>query len=156
MTGVPTLEDLGERLGGYDGRRVLVRADFNVPLADENHARRAVECASEILHTVGSSTFGGESIGVRVGINTGSLVAGNVGGGGRQNYTVHGDAVNRAARLESLNKEYGTRLLVSATSIARIDDVEFVEVGETAVRGQTEAIKLYTLKSAKADVQSRS
>ena len=58
----------------------------------------------------------GRTIEVRIGINTGPLVAGNVGGGGRQSYTVYGDTVNLAARLEALCKEYRTSLLLSAAT----------------------------------------
>ena len=128
----------------YQGDAVL--ATFNVPLADEDHARRAVECASEVLQTVGSSTFGGESIEVRVGVNTGLLVAGNVGGGGRQNYTVHGDTVNLAARLEAMNKELGTRLLVSESTAQYLDRPDLEPVASVEVRGLSGERPVFSLR----------
>ena len=128
----------------YQGDAVL--ATFNVPLADEDHARRAVECASEVLQTVGSSTFGGESVEVRVGVNTGLLVAGNVGGGGRQNYTVHGDTVNLAARLEAMNKELGTRLLVSESTAQCLDRPDLEPVASVEVRGLSGERPVFSLR----------
>ena len=129
----------------YQGDAVL--ATFNVPLADEDHARRAVECASEVLQTVGSSNFGGESIEVRVGVNTGLLVAGNVGGGGRQNYTVHGDTVNLAARLEAMNKELGTRLLVSESTAQYLDRPDLEPVASVEVRGLSGERPVFSLRA---------
>jgi hypothetical protein len=82
-----------------------VLATFNVPVEDAAHAANAFEAARAILACVAERKFAEERIQVRIGINTGSLVAGHVGGGGRQSYTVHGDAVNLAARLEALCKE---------------------------------------------------
>ena len=73
-------------------------------------------------------------------------MAGSVGGGGRQNYTVHGDCVNVAARLEALNKEFQTRLLVSDSVIAATEEsFTFTEVAETPIRGRTGTMKVYTL-----------
>ena len=72
------------------------------------------------------------------------MVAGAIGAEGRLNYTVHGDAVNRAARLESLNKEYGTQLLVAGETVALLRSHHLTLIGETTVRGQTHSIDLYT------------
>ncbi len=139
--------DLLEARGGvvtqFQGDAIL--ATFNVPVADPDHARNAVLAGREMLASVEQNQFAGEKLKIRVGINTGPVVAGAIGARGRLNYTVHGDAVNRAARLEALNKELGTRLLVSQSTIEQIDGIEFVAVGDTAVRGQSEAIRLFTL-----------
>jgi class 3 adenylate cyclase len=60
---------------------------------------------------------------------------------------VHGDAVNLAARLEAMNKEYGTRLLMSETSVSHLAEDELEAIGETTARGQSRSIKIYTLAS---------
>ena len=140
--------DILERHGGvvtqFQGDAIL--ATFNVPMTDPEHAGKALAAACEMLDAVASRRFEGENVNIRVGINTGDVVAGAIGARGRLNYTVHGDAVNRAARLEALNKEYGSRLLLSDTTAARLQDNELVHVGDVTVRGQTESIQLYSLE----------
>ena len=129
----------------FQGDAIL--ATFNVPITSPNHATNAIHAAEEMLSCVASTNFSGEALNVRIGINTGSIVAGAIGAEGRLSYTVHGDAVNLAARLESLNKEHGTRLLVSENSMKLAPELEFSRVGESAVRGQSKSILLYTLAS---------
>ena len=129
----------------FQGDAVL--ATFNVPVEDAGHARNAVKAAREVLDCVSGREFAGERIRVRIGINTGLLVAGNVGGGGRQSYTVHGDTVNLAARLEALCKEHGTSLLLTATTAKALPEAELVAVGDIAVRGFTEPVTVYSIPS---------
>ena len=126
----------------FQGDAVL--ATFNVPVEDAAHARNAFESARAILACVAEREFAGERIRVRIGINTGSLVAGNVGGGGRQSYTVHGDTVNLAARLEALCKEHGTSLLLSAATAKALPGARLVAVGDIAVRGFAEPVAVYS------------
>jgi class 3 adenylate cyclase len=127
----------------FQGDAVL--ATFNVPLEDPGHAANAFEAARSILAAVAEREFAGERIRVRIGINTGALVAGNVGGGGRQSYTVHGDAVNLAARLEALCKEHGTSLLLSAATANELSGAKLVAVGTIAVRGLSEPVAVYSI-----------
>ena len=129
----------------FQGDAIL--ATFNVPITNSDHARNAIQAAEEMLSCVSSAKFAGERLNVRIGVNTGSIVAGAIGAEGRLSYTVHGDAVNLAARLESLNKEYGTRLLVSENTMKLTSELEFSQVGESAVRVQSHSILLYTLAS---------
>ncbi|MDH3695010.1 MAG: adenylate/guanylate cyclase domain-containing protein, partial [Gammaproteobacteria bacterium] len=98
----------------FQGDGMLVT--FNLPVRDRSHADHAVAAALEILDIVAKRRFGGERLRTRIGVNTGLVFAGNVGSGERFNYTVHGEAVNIASRLETLNKELGTRLLVSSNT----------------------------------------
>jgi len=139
-------------IGAHDGIVTQFQGDgvlatFNVPIEDPNHARNAFQAAEEILACVAVRKYAGERIRVRIGLNTGSIVAGNVGGGGRQSYTVHGDAVNLAARLEALCKEHGTSLLVSDTTARALPEAKLVAVGNIAVRGFAEPVTVYTMHS---------
>ncbi len=98
------------RFGGvvnqFQGDAMLVT--FNVPLEDADHAQNAVNAAIGIQQASSGRTFAGVPLRTRIGVNTGEVIAGNIGAGDRFNYTVHGDAVNLAARLEQLNKDHGT------------------------------------------------
>jgi adenylate cyclase len=132
----------------FQGDAVL--ATFNVPVEDAAHARNAFEAACAILACVAAREFAGEPIHVRIGINTGSLVAGNVGGGGRQSYTVHGDTVNLAARLEALCKEHGTALLLSAATARALAEANLVPVGSIAVRGFADPVKVFSIPAGAA------
>jgi class 3 adenylate cyclase len=125
-----------------------VMATFNVPVEDPSHAANAFEAACAMLACVAAREFAGQRLRVRIGINTGSLVAGNVGGGGRQSYTVYGDTVNLAARLEALCKEHRTGLLVSGTTAKALPAERLVAVGEIAVRGLREPVEVYSLAVA--------
>jgi adenylate cyclase len=127
----------------FQGDAVL--ATFNVPVEDAAHAHNAFLAAREILARVAGREFAGERVRVRIGINTGPLVAGNVGGGGRQSYTVHGDTVNLAARLEALCKEHGTSLLLAASTAKALPDAKLVAVGNIAVRGLAESVTVFSI-----------
>ena len=142
---VEILEQHGGVVTQFQGDAIL--ATFNVPVADDEHARNAVLAAQDMLTSVAGSEFAGEQLNIRIGINSGKVVAGAIGAKGRLNYTVHGDAVNLAARLEAMNKEYGTRLLMSESAVAHLSEDELKLIGETTARGQTRSIKLYTLVS---------
>jgi adenylate cyclase len=142
---VVVLEKHGGVVTQFQGDAIM--ATFNVPVTNPDHATNAVRAAQEMLSQVAENDFAGETLAMRVGVNTGPVVAGAIGAEGRLSYTVHGDAVNLAARLESLNKEYGTRLLVSENTRKLVREIEFTRVGESKVRGQTRSISLYTLKT---------
>ena len=123
-------------------------ATFNLPLDDPQHAAHAVAAALEIQTALTATVFkletGNVELRTRVGINTGTVVGGSVGSESRLGYTVHGDDVNLAARIEQLNKAYGTAILVSAaTRNAAGDAFEFEAIGVTPVRGREQPVTLY-------------
>ena len=130
----------------FQGDAIL--ATFNVPLADPAHAANALRAALEMQDATRCRTFAGQRIGNRIGINTGRLVAGAVGAKGRLSYTVHGDAVNLAARLEALNKELGTRILVSGATAEQVEGFVLKPMGEVGVRGQTGQVAVHALGGA--------
>jgi class 3 adenylate cyclase len=123
-------------------------ASFNMPLACENHACAAVRAAIDIQRAIGTRTFGdmGVSLATRIGISTGHVIGGSVGAGKRLTFTLLGDTVNLAARLEQLNKDYGTRILVSrSTREACGDQFVFTDLGSVAVRGRSDAAVVFSV-----------
>lgn len=137
--------EAGGAVTQFQGDAVL--AVFNVPIERPDHAARAVAAARRIAAITSSERFAGERLPTRIGVNTGSVVAGTVNGVERVGYTVHGDAVNLAARLEAMNKELGTRLLVSASTVAALGAGEaaaLTPVGRVEVRGRKEPVEVYS------------
>jgi class 3 adenylate cyclase len=126
----------------FQGDAVL--ATFNVPIEDPAHAANAFATAQAMLACVAMREFGGERLRIRIGVNSGLVVAGNVGGG-RQSYTVHGDAVNLAARLEALNKELGTSLLLSESTAAALGEARLTCMGATTVHGLSAPVTVYSI-----------
>ena len=122
-------------------------ASFNLPLACESHGRSAILAALDIHRSVAGRSFdGGINLAVRIGINSGPVVAGTVGSGERLTYSILGDAVNVANRVEQLNKELGTSILVTdATRKLAGDGLPLTHVGDITVRGRSEAIGVYRL-----------
>jgi len=145
------LVDVINRHGGvvnqFQGDAMLVT--FNIPVADDDHAADAVQTAVEIQKALSDHVFcHGEKMATRIGVNTGNVVAGSVGANDRLNYTVHGDAVNIAARLEGLNKEFGSHVLISEDTknlaVAKLASLyEFEPKGEMTIRGKTESVTVY-------------
>ena len=141
------ISEFGGVISQFQGDAVL--ATFNMPKADEDHASNAVRAAREIQNVLEGVEFGdGIAFNTRVGINTGNVVGGLVGSGDRVGYTVHGEHVNLTARLEQLNKDYGTRIIVSESTLARIPEglFDFSELDEVSVRGLNRPVRIYTLR----------
>jgi len=136
----------GGVINQFQGDAIL--ATFNLPAAHPDHAANAVRAALEIQALLSRRTFGdGHALRSRIGINTGVMVGGIVGAGNRLGYTVHGDEVNLAARLEQLNKDHGTRIIVSERTreLAGPDTFAFRSLGETTVRGRSRPVGIYTV-----------
>ena len=130
----------------FQGDALLVT--FNVPVENSRHSDNAVKTACAIQNVVNGKTFGGVPLKTRIGINTGEVIAGNVGSGSRHNYTVHGDAVNSAARLEQLNKEYGTYTIVSESTVETLEeDYPIDAIGEVNIRGKQEKAVIYRINA---------
>jgi PAS domain S-box-containing protein len=139
------IESKGGVIHQFQGDAIL--ATFNLPIQDPRHAANAVEAALEIQDTLGTYRFGrGSVLGTRIGINTGAMVAGTVGNSGRLGYTVHGDAVNLAARIEQENKRLGTRILITDATAREIgDEFQFRAIGTISVPGRSNPVTVYTV-----------
>jgi adenylate cyclase len=133
----------------FQGDAIL--ASFNLPEPHREHAANAIRAAIEIQAVLQNRSFGdGITLRSRIGINSGTVVGGLVGTGKRLGYTIHGDDVNLAARLEQLNKEYGTRIIVSESTakLAGWDRFSFRRLGEVQVRGRSRATTIYTVETS--------
>ncbi len=123
-----------------------VIAAFNTPLDLAGHAEAATRCGKALLALVAREAFGGEELKLRIGIATGPVASGSVGGTRRQAWTVYGDTVNLAQRLEGLNKDTGTRLLVSEETAKQVGKaIAFREVGTIAVKGREQVERVFTV-----------
>jgi len=143
------ISQYGGVISQFQGDAVL--ATFNLPKPDADHAGNAVRAALEIQSVLDGVVFGdGIAFNTRVGINTGSVVGGLVGSGDRVGYTVHGDNVNLTARLEQLNKDYGTRIIVADSTREQIPEgvFKFRELGDVSVRGLNRPVRIYTVSQA--------
>jgi class 3 adenylate cyclase len=126
----------------FQGDAIL--AVFNVPIAARDHGANALRAALEMVHAADSQTFAGVRARNRVGLSTGRVVAGAVGSAGRLTYTVHGNAVNLAARLEQMNKQYGTRILLTDKTAERCPGFALRKIADAEIRGYGEPVALYT------------
>lgn len=126
-----------------------VMAFWGAPTAQTNHAllccRAALACRGAI-ETSGLSDDQGAPLQIRIGINSGRMLVGNIGSELRLNYTVIGDSVNVASRLEGANKQYGTQILMGVETKRRVGDA-FVtrEIDNIAVYGRAEGLAVYEL-----------
>lgn len=144
------LVDILDRNGGIvnkflgDGFLAL----FGAPLEAPDAAHRAVAAGREMLiamDRINAQTSWPLRIGI--GIHFGEVVAGNIGSPRRKEYTVIGDTVNFASRLEALNKEFGSQFLISASVREALGDdgVDAVALGEVAVRGYEQKVAVFQL-----------
>jgi adenylate cyclase len=121
---------------------------FNAPLDQPDHAERAVKCALAMdaisNDFIAKMASRGMEFGVtRIGINTGRAIVGNFGGSERFDYTAHGDAINTAARMESVNKHLGTKICIAGTTVAQCPNHHFRPIGALVLKGKTEAIEAF-------------
>jgi adenylate cyclase len=130
----------------------MVMGLFGAPLPDPHHADHAVAAALDMCRTLDDlnerwRTEGRPELNIGIGINSGEMIAGNIGSEAIMSYTVIGDAVNLGSRLESLNKEYGTRILISDATRSRLTiDVATRAVGDVVVKGRSAAVTMYEVQ----------
>jgi len=128
-----------------------IMAFWNAPIDDGQHEEHAVQAALEMqeelkLLNAELTAEGLPNINIGIGINTGEALVGNMGSDQRFDYSVIGDAVNLASRLESSSKTLGKTLVVGEDTVKTAKlNYNFDYVDEITVKGKTEAIKVYTI-----------
>ncbi len=145
-------------LDKYVGDAVM--AFWGAPIPFENHAYYGCKCALEMQArlVILREKWGREGqplISARMGLNSGDMVVGNVGGTQRFDYTVMGDNVNLASRLEGANKQYGTYIMVSESTYEAVKEQFFFRALDfLVVKGKTKPIKVYELVAyQKSDIK---
>lgn len=126
-----------------------VMAIFGEPIQDINHPQNAVKCACAMLKKVEELQekwlFEGKpKIEIGIGINTGEAFVGNIGSEKRLEYTVIGDMVNLASRIESYNKVYKTNMLISSSTYSYVSHlVNVIKIGDVTIRGKAKKMDIY-------------
>jgi len=126
-----------------------VMAVFGAPMADADHAWHAVQSARDMDRALERLNVAWDAAGLPrlrmgIGIHTGPVFAGNVGGRDRIKYTVIGDPVNVASRVEGLNKELGTTILITEDTLASVGErVRTRDCGPQAVKGRVEKVRVF-------------
>ena len=139
---VPLVAEHGGHVNKFMGDGLL--AVFGTPEYHVDHADRALAAARAIAATMSERVPDGFGIG----INSGKVVAGTIGGGGHLEFAVIGDAVNVASRVEGLTKEFGDTVLVTGETRMRLDGSTdlLISRGSHVVRGRSEPIEIYALE----------
>jgi adenylate cyclase len=141
----------------FIGDAVMVQ--FGIPLKNPNHRILAVRAAYEFSQVIYKMTKAARERGepvfsTRIGINTGTMVVGYIGGRTKKEYTVIGDTVNLASRLEGVNKFYGTALMISETTANEqvLDEYLLREMDLIRVKGKKLPIKIYEVVCPRNEV----
>ena len=130
-----------------------IMAFWNAPLDCPDHAAKAIKSAREISEAADEfreelEKEGLPSIDIGIGVNTGECIVGNMGSEVRFDYSVIGDAVNLASRLEGQTRNYdGVRVLLSQTSVGQSKDGLYTRVDDIKVKGKSESVTVYTFST---------
>ncbi len=144
---VPIIEQHNGILNKFMGDAIL--AIFGEPIKNENHPVDAVKCANKILKKVKLLqekwlNEGKPKIEIGIGIATGEVFVGNIGSEERLEYTVIGDTVNTASRIENYNKVYRTNFLISEETFLKVQKyVDVIKIREVSIRGKAKKINIY-------------
>jgi adenylate cyclase len=126
---------------------------FGAPLADPKHPEAAVRAAIEMRSRLDAwnrkrAAAGKQSLRHGIGIHTGTVIAGNIGSSERMSYALVGDSVNLTSRIQSLNKEFGTEILVSGVTKARLPrdaGFELASLPAVKVKGRLAEVEVFSL-----------
>ena len=154
----PIIDKYNGTLNKFMGDAVM--AIFGAPIEDENHAKNAVLCAEEILLEVKKLNYKWKisnkpEIRIGVAINTGYVFIGNIGSKDRMEFTVIGDSVNIASRIESLNRVYNTSFLISSSTYEKVKDiVNTIKIRDVSIKGRISSVTIHEVIEIKHDNQN--
>ena len=126
-----------------------VMAIWGAPIPHKDHHKKAVECAIEMIEEVEKLNAkwiseGKKPIKIGIGLNSGDVNIGNIGSDQKKEYTVIGDSVNLASRLEGINKEFKTVIIISENTYAFVkDSIEAEHLGGVQVKGKEKVVDIY-------------
>ena len=134
-----------------------IMAFWGAPVRDAHHARRALECSLAMQKALREldplfTEKGWPLLRIGVGLNCGTMSVGDMGSQFRRSYTVMGDAVNLASRLEDLTKEYGVGILVSENIVRAVEGFVYREVDWVRVKGKQEGVAIFEPVGARGEV----
>jgi adenylate cyclase len=135
-----------------------IMALFGSPFPSENDAANAIQAAGDMFHVLQILNThrlaeGKSAIRIGVGIGTGTVITSNIGSPKRMDFTVIGDAVNLASRIEEATKTYGADILVCGTTLARVTPVPRARrLDLIRLRGQTRPIELWEILAHRPDI----
>ena len=149
------IQDKRGTVDKYIGDAIM--AFWGAPVRDNDHARRALECGLAMQKALREldplfAKKGWPSLRIGVGINCGTMSVGDMGSDFRRSYTVMGDAVNLASRLEGLTKEYGVGVLVSENIARAVQDFVYREVDKVRVKGKQQGVTIFEPIGAQDEV----
>jgi adenylate cyclase len=130
-----------------------IMAFWNAPIEQPQHARLAVSAALKMVEELEAMKISNEgcTFDMGVGINTGEMMVGNMGSQFIYDYTVIGDNVNLASRVEGLTRKYPHRVIVTESTYNKIEDFFVMEyLDEVSVKGKDKRIKIYGVKESKS------
>ena len=138
-------------------------AFWGAPFEQLNHAELAVQCALEVSKTLDElqkkwEKEGKPVLNCGIGINTGEVLVGNIGVEGmKMDYTVIGDAVNLAARVEKITRQYASRILITEFTFedirksiesGRMQNMKFTDLAKVKVKGKEKGVRIYRVETA--------
>ena len=138
-------------------------AFWGAPFEQLNHAELAVQCALEVSNKLDElqkkwEKEGKPVLNCGIGINTGEVLVGNIGVEGmKMDYTVIGDAVNLAARVEKITRQYASRILITEFTFedirksiesGRMQNMKFTDLAEVKVKGKEKGVRIYRVETA--------
>ncbi|MCE5240700.1 adenylate/guanylate cyclase domain-containing protein [bacterium] len=147
---VEVIREFGGTIHKFIGDGIM--AVFGDPVAQDDHAARAVRAAVAMQRRMAAENAAAVAAGqapllMGIGIHSGALVAGDIGSEQMLEYTVIGDTVSTASRIEGLNKDFRTGILMSGQTVAALGttDLPLKHLGTQSVRGRAETLELYTV-----------